>query len=708
MGLSHLKLFLNSKTFNQCISMFKLSTYRFAFLIIVYITISANLSSQNNDSLAISIRTRPTKSAVSIRWATNKSILWEQTNGCGFMVERYTIKQNGKLLNKAMKTVLNTAPIKAKPLEGWEPIVKNNSYAAIIAQALYGTEFEVTAMKTGLTNVATQLRQQEQRFLLSMYAADLSFEAAEFAGWAFTDSTALKNEYYLYRIVPADEKLAKKVQSIGSYTSLDMYEELPKPQNLNGTWGDKVVSLMWDCSLLSQTYIAYQIEKSDDGKSFRQMSNVPMMNMSDSKNMLHADSLQSNDKSYYYRIAGVTAFGETGPYSEIISGKGRPTNTNFPAITSAKVNEKAEVEIEWKFDEKSNGLIKEFELLRADADGGIYKTVDANIPPTARKVIYTNPAPTNYFVIAAIPLNGKPLSSFSVLVQPIDSTAPAAPRGLTYKTDTTGVVVVNWEANTEKDLNGYCIYRSLTKEGEYNKLTDKLIKGISYTDTLNLRSLNKTAYYRLGAVDFRFNKSVFSNILEVKLPDVIPPTSPIITKFSASEQGNTISWIKGSDTDVIKIRIYRAVGADSTILLTEILDLKQSSYTDKELQFGAKYKYSVAAVDEAGLQSKLSAAVTIKSILAGEITISSFNAERIANTNIVQLNWKVKTNKELNEILVYKKENDNKMTIWKTLPNNASETTDSQVKVGSKYEYLLEIIPKSGKSIYSRLTNVIF
>jgi len=664
--------------------------------------------SQNSDSLAISIRTRPTKNALSIRWATNKSILWEQTNGCGFMVERYTIKQDGKLLDKALKIVLNTTPIKAKPLAAWEPIVKNNSYAAIIAQALYGTEFEVTGMRTGLTNVATQLRQQEQRFLLSMYAADLSFEAAEFAGWAFTDSTALKNNYYLYRIVPADEELAKKVQSIGSYTSLDMYEELPKPQKLNGTWGDKVVSLMWDCSLLSQTYIAYQIEKSDDGKSFKQMTNVPMMNMSDSKNLLHTDSLQSNDKSYYYRIAGVTPFGETGPYSDVMSGKGVVTNTSFPAITVAKVNEKTEVIIEWRFDEKSNALIKGFQLSRADDDCGVYKTVVANIPPTARRVIYTNPAPTNYFVIAAIPLNGKPLSSFSVLVQPIDSIAPAAPKGLTYKTDTTGVVVVNWEANTEKDLNGYYIYRSLTKEGEYNKLTDKLIKGISYTDTLNLRSLNKIVYYRLGAVDFRFNQSVFSNILEVKLPDVIPPTPPIITKFSPSEQGNNISWIRSSDTDVIKTRIYRAVGADSTILLTEISDVKQSMYTDKELQFGAKYKYSVAAVDEAGLQSKLSAAVTIKSILAGEITISSFNAERIANTNIVQLNWKVKTNKELNEILVYKRENDNKMTIWKTLPTNASETTDSQVKIGSKYEYMLEIVPKNGKSIYSRLTNVIF
>ena len=688
--------------------MLRLASYRFLLLVIASVAISNSLISQNSDSLAISIKTLPTKNSVLVRWTTNKYILWEQTNRCGFMLERYTVKQNGELLEKAVKTVLNSSPIKAKPLDKWESIVKNNSYAAIIAQALYGDEFDVTGVKTGMMNMVNQLRQQEQRFLLSMYAADLSFAAAEFEGWAFTDTTALKNDYYLYRIVPADEELAKKVQSVGSYTSLELFQKLPKPLKFNATWGDKVVSFTWNSSLLTETYIAYQIEKSEDGENFKQITHVPLMNMNELENMLYTDSLFENNKTYYYRISGVSSFGEVGPCSEIISGKGITSVSSFPAITSSKINKKGEVEIGWEFDNKSNTMIKGFELLRADANNGTYKTVIANIAANSRKTIFSKPEATNYFAIAAIPLNGKPCQSFSVLVQPVDSIPPAAPKGLTYTADTKGVVVVSWKPNTESDLNGYRIYRSMTKDGEYVKLADRLIKNASYADTLNLRSLSKKVYYRLGAVDFMFNQSDLSNMLEVKLPDVIPPSSPVISKFSASEHGNTISWIRSSDSDVIKTRIYRAVGADSISLLTEISDIKQSSYTDKELQFGAKYTYSVAAVDNAGLQSKLSPAVTVKSILTSDVTINSFNAERIPNTNTIQLHWRIKTNKALNEILIYKKENDNKMTMWNMLPNDTSEISDSQVKVGSQYEYLLEVVPKSGKAVYSKVVNLNF
>ena len=51
-----------------------------------------------------------------------------------------------------------------------------------------------------------------------------------------------------------------------------------------------------------------------------------------------------------------------------------------------------------------------------------------------------------------------------------DTTAPAAPAGLTVTAANDVIVSLNWNNNTESDLYGYDIYRSTTSGSGYVKI----------------------------------------------------------------------------------------------------------------------------------------------------------------------------------------------------------------------------------------------
>ena len=101
-----------------------------------------------------------------------------------------------------------------------------------------------------------------------------------------------------------------------------------------------------------------------------------------------------------------------------------------------------------------------------------------------------------------------------------DSTAPAAPEGLTVlASDAT--VSLDWLDNAESDLYGYDIYRSTTSGSGYVKIN--LVRSITsaYIDTNAV--MNTTYYYVVKAVDTSFNTSGNSNEVTAFVTNILPP-----------------------------------------------------------------------------------------------------------------------------------------------------------------------------------------
>lgn len=104
---------------------------------------------------------------------------------------------------------------------------------------------------------------------------------------------------------------------------------------------------------------------------------------------------------------------------------------------------------------------------------------------------------------------------FIPIGEALEMTAPSAPTGLTA-TSRTGSILLEWEANTEKDLAGYSILRAeVSVDGNSPLQFNTICRGLTSTSFLdnNLRQGVNYAY-KIKATDRSGNTSEASNIVE--------------------------------------------------------------------------------------------------------------------------------------------------------------------------------------------------
>jgi len=90
-----------------------------------------------------------------------------------------------------------------------------------------------------------------------------------------------------------------------------------------------------------------------------------------------------------------------------------------------------------------------------------------------------------------------------------DVTPPASPTSLKASSNAAGVTL-SWTANTESDLAGYAVYRSVSASGPFTALTTALLTAPTYQDTSAPAST--TLYYQVTAVDRSGNASTPANV----------------------------------------------------------------------------------------------------------------------------------------------------------------------------------------------------
>lgn len=91
--------------------------------------------------------------------------------------------------------------------------------------------------------------------------------------------------------------------------------------------------------------------------------------------------------------------------------------------------------------------------------------------------------------------------------------------------------------------------------------------------------------------------------------DEFPPAVP--TGLTASPGINTVelAWDRNTEPDFKGYRVYRSAGDGPFARVADMLE--GPSFSDKNIQAGQRYRYTVSAVDQVGNESKQSAPVTI-------------------------------------------------------------------------------------------------
>jgi len=676
-------------------------------LILLCFTAALPLHAQHKDSARIAVTARARQHSILLRWGMTTSRAWKLGNQYGFQLTRYTVTRDGKLLSSPEVKVLNTQPLRPKPLNEWEKIVQQDQYAAIIAQALYGKDFEVGSTgNKGIASIMAQSAEQEQRFSLSLYAADNSFEAAMMAGWGWEDKDARPNEKYLYRVISLTPKERLVIDSGGVFIGIQDYAPLPVPGDVGAVFGDKQVALSWDYSVLKHYYTSWIVERSKDGgKTFEPARSLPMTNLNEKENrpssrMYFIDSLEDNNTVYQFRVRGISAFGEKGPPSAVTTGKGRHVLIYVPNIRTNKISAQGKMTLTWDFEAAGNTMIKGFALNQAASESGPYKTVLANIAPDQRSLQYDQLFPSNYFTITAIAKEGESTTSFPVLVQPVDSTPPAPPVGLAGTVDSNGVVTLTWKANVEKDMLGYKVFRAGRLNEELSPLVDSIYMKTVYKDTVPIKFLNRKVYYAVAALDKRYNQSDYSAILELKKPDVIPPTSPVFSAYKVVDGQVQLSWVNSGDEDVAAHLLYRKNRADTShkwVLLQTFHDRTQY-YADQLIEGGQTYTYILMAKDSSGLESPPTQPITVTIPSdPNAISVKTLNAYVNREGRYIELSWK-DSNTGVNEYQLYKGAGGQPLSLWKVVPANVKTIVDESLKINTAYEYGVRAVDKNGQS----------
>lgn len=649
----------------------------------------------------LKILTSISENSVKLRWALEKPIGWKACNEYGFRVERYTLKQDSTWLPTPLLTVLSD-PYKARPVEEWETLAKQDDYAAILAQTLYGKEMQVDITDNNpLTQIVNQTQDLEQRYTLSMLACDMSFEAAKMGAWGYEDKTVKKNERYFYRVFPLAPMNKVRIDSAFVVVKMDEYKPLPAPTKPDIIFSDSLATIGYNYFFLKETYLAFHVERSTDGKNFEQITKTPVTAMNIKKTQgsyqfYFSDKLADNTTVYYYRIKGVTSFSDVGPVSPIVKGKGMTKVSSFPHLTSSILNEKDQAELEWEFDDINESKINGFAINHSTRNEGPYKTVQTILDVKARAMVIKKLENSNYFTITALGKNGEKNTSPKRFLQLIDSIPPSPPQVISAIVDTLGKVILTWKANAEKDLMGYKVLRANNLIEEPYVLTDTVIKVTTIFDQLDPSMINRKIYYYVMALDKRYNQSDLSKRAEVLRPDVTPPTSPIFKSYNITDEGVFLDWINCQDADVAKHVLLRKEATKNAVWLTLVQTRDTiSSFTDKSAEPGRTYYYSILAKDSSGLESL--PMKSLKLSLPNDpqvLKVSSFKAIPNLDGNKVELQWLTERT-DVAQFELYKGFGEEEVTLWKIVDGKNRSIFDG-VSLDLRYEYKIRMVMKSG------------
>lgn len=651
----------------------------------------------------VQVIARSLEDKVFLRWAVDQPYEWQQANTFGFLVERITITRNGEAVQPLERIMLTLEPLKPRPLEEWESLATQNQNAAVVAQALYGESFEVDVPGSAKGQIMAINKELEQRFTFALIGADQSFETAKLAGWGLVDDTVEKGESYLYKIsvaIPLETDLT--IENGAADASPDYFRPLPKPIGLVAVFNDKSVLLNWDFGSLQEYYISYLVERSEDNSNFTQLNGQPLFkadkeNNQSTPSIFYTDSIVNN-KKYFYRVRGVSSFGEIGPPSEIIEGMGSNAIKFTPRIFRKEIPDDNTAILFWEFPEEANEQIYGFELRRSNKVDGKYETVLSDLPATTRQATYKNIKRINYFTIVARAKNNTESVSYPAIVQPIDSIPPSPPKGLVGIADTTGIIKLDWIQNIEEDLSGYRVFRSNNASLEFSEVTSSDISENNYTDTLVL-GLNKKIYYKIKAMDQRYNASGFSEALEIELPNIIPPSPAVIQNYKVMNDSIQINWVPSSSDDVIAHHIYRKnqEGLESPWeLLGEIGLNKEQAFIDTDQKEKGTYSYTILAKSKSGLESSPSDPVQVNfsgNKLNEQITRFSGLPNR--ELRYISLTWKAK-NMGVSEFLLFRGTKGEGLKLFKTLDGKRTSYSDYELEINSQYIYGIQAILKSG------------
>lgn len=675
--------------------------YRFLLFFIIIFTLKFQSIGQSIYSKAY-----VSDKKILLRWAPKDFNTWELGKKYGYKILRLKISEEftpdtGKF---SIADKLTSLPLLPLPYNdsSWVDLIKKNKTSILIYKSLYDKP-TVTSNKTETE------KGKEQMLGMVLVSCDLNATLAKATGLYFKDTTFKQKEIYAYKIT------LQCPSSLGKYSSVCVINTNNKtvfktPVILKGKGNNKHSVITWNFKDLQSDYSGYNIERSEDSINFIRINKSPYVVVSTQfeKNKVetnYLDSLPKNKKNYYYRIKGISLFGEEGSPSNIVKVRGKDNFKQAAQIDSAFAINNKFIKIKWQMNKKVDmKTLKGFMVMRSDKTDGKFKTISKSlIKPEKNFFIDSLPNYINYYKIIAINDENDSTFSYPALAQIIDDVPPSIPCELKGVINDSGRVTLNWIANNEKDLRGYRVFRSNAMHEEFVEVTKELLINATYSERINIKTLTKDIFYTIAAVDKNYNNSNQCVPIKLKRPDHIPPVAPIIKKFEYTDSSIIVHWIPSSSFDASTYKLLRYNDKkDSTIIKEWSTKDSLIKFNDKNVELGNGYFYKLKVVDDVGNRNE-SKALYAKIEPGYRKKPTNFKANVDLENKKILLKWNYTIKEPILYFTIYKAKNDSEYRIFKTLESNQFELYDKEININNIYRYKLKVVLKSG--IESLLSN---
>lgn len=584
--------------------------------------------------------------SVVLRWAPSTAGGWSIANSLGYAVERVAIDETDDLADPVFER-LNDTPLKPYSLEEWKAYAgPDNNLSAIAAQAVYGKAFIPEPLKSGelsaLKNAADELL---NRYSFALFTADNDAVTANALGLRYVDRDVQKGKKYAYRVFVALPTAEYAYDT--AYVMVDVAESVqwPEPLNLSFESGENNIRLTWDENPL-QSFSGYYIYRSDDnGKNYRQLNDIPLVIASHDETTVQkpyfVDTTTVNYKPYRYRVFGVTPFAELSKPAEIVAMSKDKTPPPAPYINKPQQISSSQVKISWEMKERVDDL-QGFYITRSSKATEGFKILNQNVlqKNTQEYIDDILGETESYYAVAAVDTAGNLSFSPVVMAVLIDTIPPSVPKNLTGSIDTAGVVTLRWDLGPEKNIIGYRVLRANDPNHEFVQLTGKIHADTVFTDTINIKTLTRHVYYKIAAVNNRYQHSALTPYLELERPDKIPPVEAVFYDVFVSDSCVNLKWNNSTSDDVAQQLLYRQSDDEKEWMLLKTLAPSVSFYSDKEVETAVRYHYTIVTVDGSGLKSQGASPVSGRPYDTGiRKGVENLNAAYNPESKLLTLNW---------------------------------------------------------------------
>jgi fibronectin type 3 domain-containing protein len=634
-------------------------------------------SGEHGEVFAINDYRQSEKKAVIVKWFAKKVYYKD-----GFNVYRKSEGESGWIK-------LNATPVNVK---------------ATTPPALAQKDKEIKAFLSVVNKTPYDEFQKGVAKVFIVMKAILSPEFAELLGVIYYDETAEYGKAYQYEvrgILGANEEVINtKSLKIGPYQKEAAPQVITINRKKNG------VEFKWQPEEL-RYYGVNIYRKAPVETSWKKINNQPrnvyksadQTGVKTYPDVFYFDPA-SKDSVYEYRLSVVDYYGEEGLYSDVVTLPIIDFDAPLPPLNLETSINVMDLTLSWSI-RQSEGLTG-FKVYRSAGADSLMKAIHQGILPPDQNRFTDHLLKTGgyYYQVNAVDNNGNEGASEKIFIEVRDVTPPAPPTNVFVKSDT-GLVSLTWTANTEADLRGYYIYRSLHDgnhhDNEFIVMNTKPITETTYSEALP-RNVRNRFVYAVVAEDQSYNRSKMSAVSVVRLPDATSPAKPLIKNVFIQDDKLVIEWLSNKETDLAGYNIYRS--SDSLLFQKVNVHLYPAQtyrYTDNQVTGSQRYFYYIHAVDSAGNTSPPSNVFSglNKNIGSGTTPPSGVKVEYVKARKEVRINWTLRVGPPLVGAVVFRSQDK---TNFRPVTGVLKESgfTDKDVKKGTTYYYQVKAYSNTG------------